>query len=115
MGVGVGYGILPLHVSSYPRHKKEHTLSQHNTTFMESNSNRLPQVNTSALIYQKNLTRDVNRKLKKANQTLGYLRTIIKIKPQSVISVAYHTLVRLKLEYGSKVWSTDTKIKIHVY
>jgi hypothetical protein len=58
-----------------------------------------------------NLTWDahIDRTSKKANQTQGFLRRNIKVKSQSIKSIAYQTLVRPQLEYGSEVWSPHTK------
>ena len=41
---------------------------------------------------------------KKANQTLGFLKRIIRIHNKDLKSVAYKTLVRPQLEYASTVW-----------
>jgi hypothetical protein len=55
---------------------------------------------------------DIDRTSKKAKQTLGFLRRNIKVKSQFIKSIAYQTLVRPQLEYGSEVWSPQTKIQI---
>ena len=51
--------------------------------------------------------------LKKANQTLGFLKRNIKVHNKDLKSVAYKTLVRPQLEYVSTVWSPSTAINIH--
>ena len=45
---------------------------------------------------------------KKANQTLGFLKRIIKVHNKDLKSTAYTTLTRLQLEYASTVWSPHT-------
>jgi hypothetical protein len=50
--------------------------------------------------------------IKESKPTLGFLRRNIKVKSQSIKSIAYQTLVRHQLEYGSEVWSPHTKIQI---
>jgi len=55
----------------------------------------------------------INRSTKKANQTLGFLRRNIKVKSQPVKSLAYQTLVRPQLEYGSEVWSPHNHNQIY--
>jgi hypothetical protein len=60
-----------------------------------------------------NLTWDahINRTSKKASQTLGFLRRNINVKSQSMKSIAFQTLVRPQLEYGSEVWFPTPKYK----
>ena len=53
-----------------------------------------------------------NRISTKANQTLGFLRRNIKVKSEPLRSLAYQTLVRPQLEYGSEVWSPHTQVLI---
>lgn len=54
----------------------------------------------------------VNRISSKANQTLGFLRRNIKVKSKPLRTLAYQTLVRPQLEYGSEIWSPHTKLLI---
>ena len=51
----------------------------------------------------------VSRVSNKANQTLGFLRRNLKVKSESIKSLAYQTLVRPQLEYGSEIWSPHTQ------
>jgi hypothetical protein len=53
-----------------------------------------------------------DRTSKKAIQILGFLRRNIKIKSQSIKSIAYQTLVRPQLQYSSEVWSPYTNTQI---
>ena len=52
--------------------------------------------------------------IKKANQTLGFLKWNIKVQVhnQDLKSTAYKTLVRPQLEYASTVWSPHTATNI---
>jgi hypothetical protein len=98
-------------MSSYPCHKKE-----------TSNPSQyyLHGVQLESVTSAKNLDMDIsenlswdshiNRTSQKANQTLGFLSRNIMVKSQSIKSIAYQTLVRPQLVYGSEVWSPHTKI-----
>ena len=50
--------------------------------------------------------------LKKANQTLGFLKRNIKDHNKDLKSTAYTTLARPQLEYASTVWSPHTATDI---
>ena len=54
----------------------------------------------------------INEIVIKANQTLGFVKTNVKTKNQSVKELAYKTFVRPKVEYASTVWSPYTKKNI---
>ena len=51
--------------------------------------------------------------LKKANQTLGFLKRTINVHNKDLKSLAYKTLVRPQLMYASTVWSPHTATNIH--
>ena len=46
--------------------------------------------------------------IKKANQTLDFLKRNIKPHKQELKSTVYKTLIRLQLDYASTVWSPHT-------
>ena len=54
----------------------------------------------------------IKRSTKKANQTLGFLRRNLQVKSEPLKSMAYQTLVRPQLEYGSEIWSPHTQTLI---
>jgi hypothetical protein len=54
---------------------------------------------------------DIDRKFKKADQTLGFLRRNIKFKSQSIKSIAYQTLVSPSLNMVSKYGLPTPKLK----
>ena len=47
-----------------------------------------------------------------SNQTLGFLKSNIKVHNQDLKSTAYKTLMRPQLEYSTSVWSPYTKDNI---
>ena len=54
----------------------------------------------------------INMSTKKSNQTLGFLRRNIKVKPEPIKFIAYQTLVGPQLEYASEVWAPYTQTHI---
>ena len=50
----------------------------------------------------------IDNTIKKANQTLGFLKINIRVHNKDLKSVAYKTLVRPQLEYASTVWYPHT-------
>jgi hypothetical protein len=64
---------------------------------------------------QENLSWDhhINRVVKKANSTLGFLKRNLKIKNQKTKASAYFSIVRPTLEYCCTVWSPYTQDQIH--
>ena len=60
------------------------------------------------------LSKHIDIITKKANQTLGFLKRNIRVHNKDLkSSVAYKTLVRPQLEYGSTVWYPHTTIDIN--
>jgi hypothetical protein len=53
-------------------------------------------------------TSHIDNKVKKANQTLGFLRRNIKVHSEPFKGTAYKTRVRPKLKYSSCIWSLYT-------
>ena len=51
----------------------------------------------------------IDKTVKKANSTLGFLRRNLKVSNQDTKTAAYKTLVRPTIEYCSSVWSPHTK------
>ena len=54
----------------------------------------------------------INNICKKANSTLGLLHRILSGCDKKVKDLAYHSLVRLKLEYDFSAWNPYTKQSI---
>ena len=55
----------------------------------------------------------IDKTVKKANSTLGFLRRNLKVSNQDMKTAAYKTLVRPTIEYCSSVWSPHTKDAIN--
>ena len=55
----------------------------------------------------------IDKTVKKANSTLGFLRRNLKVSNQDTKTAAYKTLVRPTIEYCSSVWSPHTKDAIN--
>ena len=102
----MGYGIQPLQMPSYPRHKKEtsysypvHLYYQREVLHESVSSSKYLGVDIS-----NNLTWDerINRSTKNTNQTLGFLRRNTKVKSEPIKSIAY----------PSEIWSPHTQTRI---
>ena len=52
----------------------------------------------------------INKIVKKANSTLGFLRRNLRISNANIKSIAYFSLVRPNLEYCSSVWNPHTRV-----
>jgi hypothetical protein len=59
------------------------------------------------------LLNHIDKTVKKANSTLGFLRRNLKVSNQDTKTTAYKTLVRPTIEYCSSVWSPHTKDAIN--